>query len=68
MLNKNVCPKDTFLLFSLWGQIHMEMSIGVRFRIGEVQNKKMEENEKDAEGVHCIRVSVLIRLLLVSVY
>ena len=40
------------------------MSIGVRVRIGEVQNKKMEENEK-GDDVHRARASVSLGCILI---
>ena len=42
----------------------MEMSIRLRVRIGRMQNKKMEENEK-GDGVHCARASVSLGCILI---
>ena len=52
----------------LWRQMHMEIGIRVRFRvwlrIGELQNEKLEENEKEG-CVHCARVSVSLGSILI---
>ena len=51
----------------------MHIEVSIRVRIGRMQNKKMEENEKDT-GVHYARVSVftflvgLSRLYLVVIH